>query len=1021
MRSLSTWRGPGRLAGIAIFSTTLAAAAPGFGPSAPALEMAAVQAVPEDEPVRVERRCNTTIRSRQGSAVVAVAGSGHAAVGWVSRRHHRGRDAVCLQCYDATGGRQDGEVLAWPSAQQQQSAPTLAFVGETLWLGWSAFDQAVGTRAFVRPHLPGAAPVAIGGVGARDLVLTAVGTALLAVWVEGEGLDTRVWARRLDVDGTPSRGGPLSTGGQAAALPVVAALNDGRAVVVWAAAGREPGLWARFVTADGRATGAAFALPGADRNGDVEPSVAARRGGEFAVTWMRRNRDTDGYQVWAAVYDAEQPNLGTPTPRRVAEGGSLSGAIIAATPDGVSWCVAWNEERHRAHGRDVDVRALWLTGAGVPIGKPFEVTSSTTSLQRLSAATNRRALACPDPSTLLVAWEGDAGLGDPHGVHLTRRRVPRDAGVSPRPAPLPTGPQPTGPLPTGPLPTGPLSTAPLPTGPDGNIPVAPKPIFVGAAAQARGAAVARRGGGFEAITNTGWVPPDPHVAVGPDHLVCLVNGGIAFFAKDGTRTFFQNISGSGGFLGGGGTVFDPRVVFDPHSGRFMVSAAEHVGTRRGYLVLGVSDDDDPNGTWHRYRFDVTAQIGTYFIDFPHLGVDERAVYVGADPFGGYFGHVLYVIDKQPLLTGGPVVPVLVQNDFLTSAGIGTQIGTSAATYLVTLEAFTATLRVWALTDPLTNPTLVNVPLSIPPLSAPGGAPQQGSSVLLNPLDWRVATTSFIDGRLYCAHSADNPPVARWYEVEIGDWPRSGPAPRLAQTGIVPGQGEATIFPSIAADAYGNVLLCATLSSPTDFPSVAYYTRTAADPPGTMRGPVLAQASAVPYTRGTWGHYSAVSLDPRDRATFWCVQEWARGRRSWSTWIEGHRLQPPTLQASAATLSASTGGAVTLQLDNPPFAGRTYVMLAGASGTAPGFRLPGPPAIVNMDLNIDGVTAAMIPWINTPAFERFAGTLDAGGQATATLRLPPLPALAGQSLWFAYAQDGSPWEFASNSVQVSLVP
>eukprot|EP01026_Neomeris_dumetosa_P003937 TRINITY_DN110551_c0_g1_i1.p1 TRINITY_DN110551_c0_g1~~TRINITY_DN110551_c0_g1_i1.p1 ORF type:complete len:194 (-),score=9.20 TRINITY_DN110551_c0_g1_i1:4-525(-) len=129
--------------------------------------------------------------------------------------------------------------------------------------------------------------------------------------------------------------------------------------------------------------------------------------------------------------------------------------------------------------------------------------------------------------------------------------------------------------------------------------------------------------GFTAVSNTGWTPPDPHMAVGPRHIVVMTNGEIAFFDKDGTNTFRDEIEDSFGFwgsLGTSGFVFDPEVLYDANEGRFVAMATESFAPgNRSYALVAVSDDDDPNGTWHKYRFDVSSLAGDFF-DSPNIGV-----------------------------------------------------------------------------------------------------------------------------------------------------------------------------------------------------------------------------------------------------------------------------------------------------------------------------------------------------------------------------------------------------------------
>ena len=45
-------------------------------------------------------------------------------------------------------------------------------------------------------------------------------------------------------------------------------------------------------------------------------------------------------------------------------------------------------------------------------------------------------------------------------------------------------------------------------------------------------------GSFDAIANTSWNPPDPSLAVGPNHVVVTVNTAIAFYGQRRQRTVF---------------------------------------------------------------------------------------------------------------------------------------------------------------------------------------------------------------------------------------------------------------------------------------------------------------------------------------------------------------------------------------------------------------------------------------------------------------------------------------------------
>jgi len=233
-------------------------------------------------------------------------------------------------------------------------------------------------------------------------------------------------------------------------------------------------------------------------------------------------------------------------------------------------------------------------------------------------------------------------------------------------------------------------------------------------------------GGFFGVASTGWTPPDPHLAVGPDHVVVMTNGAIAFFTKAGSQTFIDEIEDSYGFWGSVGAtnfVFDPEVVYDPHSGRFMAMACERGTSSDSYFLLAVSDDSNPNGTWYKYRINATSQCGAS-IDSPNIAVDGQAVYLTADCWTSV-NYVIYILNKTPLLSGG----VAAVTNILTitgpqSHGIPVTYGTAPAMYMI--EHFESssnnTVRLHAITNPLGAVSRVTYNLTVPSYSPPEDPP-----------------------------------------------------------------------------------------------------------------------------------------------------------------------------------------------------------------------------------------------------------------------------------------------------------
>ena len=89
--------------------------------------------------------------------------------------------------------------------------------------------------------------------------------------------------------------------------------------------------------------------------------------------------------------------------------------------------------------------------------------------------------------------------------------------------------------------------------------------------------------------------------------------------------------------------------------------------------------------------------------------------------------------KRPLITEKHVVealeagrktqavtPKTLINNQLTSAGLGAQIGPSAAAYLVKSQTSTS-FRIYAITNALTNPQLVQATVTVPRSNSPASA------------------------------------------------------------------------------------------------------------------------------------------------------------------------------------------------------------------------------------------------------------------------------------------------------------
>ena len=120
------------------------------------------------------------------------------------------------------------------------------------------------------------------------------------------------------------------------------------------------------------------------------------------------------------------------------------------------------------------------------------------------------------------------------------------------------------------------------------------------------------------------------------------------------------------------------------------------------------------------------------------------------------------------------------------------------------------------------------------------------------------------------------------------------------------------------------------------------------------------------------------------------------------------------------LYAAEGGVISFDLTpGIAHANRDYLLCAGLSGTAPGTLLPG--GLATIPLNRDWFTDFVLARLNTQVFAQFAGALDPAGLATATLNAPPFAGWTGTTIYFAFGLSTPQWDYASNAVEVRIVP
>ncbi|MBX3362049.1 MAG: hypothetical protein KF705_11525 [Phycisphaeraceae bacterium] len=389
---------------------------------------------------------------------------------------------------------------------------------------------------------------------------------------------------------------------------------------------------------------------------------------------------------------------------------------------------------------------------------------------------------------------------------------------------------------------------------------------------------------FPGMSQTPWTPPDVTLAVGPNHIVSTVNMAVAFHDKQGNLQFQANLDSSGdpGFfevVGASTFTFDPKCFYDHLAQRYVIVALEVYGSTQAWICIAVSDDSDPHGVWYKYRTNAVIAGGgtqTYWVDYPGFGYDNNAYYVTGNLFGlsasGFGGTLFRIYPKTPLLSGSPVTFADIRDAGVASVQVAQCFGSNIAPFFTSIVDNT-NMRIQAIRNPLTTPTISTDSVSVPPFSYPSGdAPNPGG--LVDVLDGRIMNAHWRDGKLYFGHGvwSSGKAVARWYQVNTNNWPSSG-SPTLAQSGTLNlGGTMASFFPAIGANKHGDVGLVVAACNSTTVPSVYVAARRQTDAPGTLGAATLV-ATGTAGANGRWGDYFDITTDPNDDATFWYIGQY----------------------------------------------------------------------------------------------------------------------------------------------------
>src|SRR2546430_77305 len=425
-------------------------------------------------------------------------------------------------------------------------------------------------------------------------------------------------------------------------------------------------------------------------------------------------------------------------------------------------------------------------------------------------------------------------------------------------------------------------------------------------------------------------PPDVQVAVGPNHVVEMVNVLGRISTKQGVevRTFPLY-----SFFGIPSTDFisDPKVHFDTASSRWFASMTD---VTTGSVLLEVSKSDDPTGLWNAYSVSTI----TGCADQPLLGFSNLVVLISANDFSActsgnpsYLGVQYWVLNKTDLLGGAtPRTMSFGPDPTLFSVHPVQSLRSTDTQFMVsTGSGPTSTLTLFSVTG--VPPGLVLVTqqnFGIRSATIPPRAPQLGSRSTLDTADNRVQDAMWADNRLWlslgvgCTPTGDNQvrSCVRLIEVDTAN-------ATIAQDFDIGISRQYVFYPGLRTDADGNLIVVFGYSSGSDYPELRVATRSVHDPPNTIGASQVIRVGEGPETSGCpnnsvcrYGDYFGASQDPSEPGIVWVAGEYGTAA-GWATFIAamggtvrftvgyavqggGFGLLPPTLADVADGQSGS---------------------------------------------------------------------------------------------------------------------
>ncbi len=424
---------------------------------------------------------------------------------------------------------------------------------------------------------------------------------------------------------------------------------------------------------------------------------------------------------------------------------------------------------------------------------------------------------------------------------------------------------------------------------------------------------------FPGIAMTNYIPPDPTIAAGPEHIIICANSTFKILDKEGN--VLKSISAVAWWAPAWPDENgDPQVIYDHYAQRWvLVWMQVNSGLQTAGNLIAYSDDSNPLGIWYMYRLD-TKKHGTVssntWGDYPKIGYDEEAIYIMTrciDFAGaGHLYNKIRIINKAELYSSnagalsytdlwdirmpgqGSASPVL---DCITP-GISYTPGNGGWFFWamgiyggapVSADFY----ALYKIVNPLTTPTIRGKVLPVQLYTSPPLANQLGGGMGIETIGWITKGPVIRDGFLYVAHDIQNSTYPNYSSIKYLKVDLSSHS--IVDNIEFGNEGYFYLFPSITVDKEHNAAITFSRSADNEYIGAYYSVKYAND---------LAISPSQPFAVGNgnyvltysgninrWGDYFGIHLDPANEYDIWMISEYAAATNIWGTYVGQIRMAP----------------------------------------------------------------------------------------------------------------------------------